>query len=161
MVGFTDTSLQLKSIMTARNQRMSTTRSVPYWTTSVFSSTMTNDEWRISAEWILLGVLTCPPFIISGEPNTVNCHCVINLVLNKGGPNVDCVTPRMCLPKRCLAMDCSGFQASCHNTVMTLRFPWALPPLPCVFMAQCFKHRDSSTSSLLCTDYINDLNQNM
>jgi hypothetical protein len=33
---------------------MTKTRSIPYWTTSVFSSTVTNDEWRITAhspEW--------------------------------------------------------------------------------------------------------------
>jgi hypothetical protein len=36
MIGFIVTSLKLKSIITAR--------SIPYWTTSVFSSAVTNDE---------------------------------------------------------------------------------------------------------------------
>jgi hypothetical protein len=49
MTGFIDTSLQLESIITARNQWFSTTRSIPCWTTSVFSSTVTNDERRITA----------------------------------------------------------------------------------------------------------------
>jgi hypothetical protein len=55
--------LQLLSILTAHNQWLSATRSIPYWTTSVFSSTVTdlvliyesvtyeslrtNEEWRM------------------------------------------------------------------------------------------------------------------
>jgi hypothetical protein len=35
--------------MTAHNQWLSTTRFVPYWTASVFSSAVTNDERRITA----------------------------------------------------------------------------------------------------------------
>jgi hypothetical protein len=49
MIGFIGTSLQLKSIMTVHNQWLSTTRSIPYWTTGVFSSAVTNDERRIIA----------------------------------------------------------------------------------------------------------------
>jgi hypothetical protein len=49
MTGFIGTSLQLQSVMTAHNQWLSTTRSIPFWTTSVFSSTVTNGEWRIPA----------------------------------------------------------------------------------------------------------------
>jgi hypothetical protein len=41
MIGFIGTSLQLQSIMTAHNQWLPKTRSIPYWTTSVFSSTVT------------------------------------------------------------------------------------------------------------------------
>jgi hypothetical protein len=41
--------LQLQSIITAHNRWLSQTRSIPYWTTSVFSSTVTNDERRITA----------------------------------------------------------------------------------------------------------------
>jgi hypothetical protein len=48
MVGFIRTSLQLQSVMTAHNQWLSRTRSIPYWTTSVFSSTVMNDEQRIT-----------------------------------------------------------------------------------------------------------------
>jgi hypothetical protein len=51
MIGFIGTSLQLQSISTARNQWLSKTRSFPYWTTSVSSSTVTNDEWRIPSDW--------------------------------------------------------------------------------------------------------------
>jgi hypothetical protein len=42
MTGFTDTSLQLKSITTAHSQWLYKTRSIPYWTTSVFPSTVTD-----------------------------------------------------------------------------------------------------------------------
>jgi hypothetical protein len=53
--------------MTAHNQWLSNTRSIPYWTTSVFSSAVTdlvliyesltsglrmNSEWRITYEWL-------------------------------------------------------------------------------------------------------------
>jgi hypothetical protein len=40
MIGFNCTSLQLQPITTAHNQWLSKTRSIPYWTTSVFSSTL-------------------------------------------------------------------------------------------------------------------------
>jgi hypothetical protein len=46
MIGFIGTSLQLQSIITSHNQWLSKTRSIPCWTTSVFSSTVTNDERR-------------------------------------------------------------------------------------------------------------------
>jgi hypothetical protein len=49
MIGFIVTSLQLQSGMTAHNQWLSTTRSIPYWTKSVFSSTATTDERRTTA----------------------------------------------------------------------------------------------------------------
>jgi hypothetical protein len=51
MTGFIGTSLQLRSIITVHNQWLSETRSVPYWTTIVFSSTVTNDERRTTAHW--------------------------------------------------------------------------------------------------------------
>jgi hypothetical protein len=44
MIGFIGTSLQLQSIITAHNQWLSKTRSIPYWTASVFSSVVTNEE---------------------------------------------------------------------------------------------------------------------
>jgi hypothetical protein len=52
MIGFIDTYWQLQSIMTFHNQWVSNckTRSIPYWTTSVFSSTVTTDERRIPAD---------------------------------------------------------------------------------------------------------------
>jgi hypothetical protein len=51
MNGFTGTSLQLQSVMTAHNQWLSTTRSIPCWTTSVFPSTVTNAEPVTAAHW--------------------------------------------------------------------------------------------------------------
>jgi hypothetical protein len=38
MTGFIATSLKLQSIMTAHNQWLSTTRSIPYWITSFYES---------------------------------------------------------------------------------------------------------------------------
>jgi hypothetical protein len=38
-----------------------------------------------------------------------------SLLLSNRGPTVDCVTSRICLLKRCLAMDYYGFQASRQN----------------------------------------------
>jgi hypothetical protein len=49
MIGFIGTSSQLQSIMTAHNQWLSKTRSIPCWTTGVCSSTVINDERRITA----------------------------------------------------------------------------------------------------------------
>jgi hypothetical protein len=42
MIGFTSTPLRLQSITTAHTQWLSKTRSIPHWTTSVFSSTVTD-----------------------------------------------------------------------------------------------------------------------
>jgi hypothetical protein len=42
MIRFIYISLQLQSIITALNQWLSMTRSIPYWTTSVFSSAVTD-----------------------------------------------------------------------------------------------------------------------
>jgi hypothetical protein len=42
MIGFVCTFLQLQSIITANNQWLSKTRSIPCWTTSVFSSAATD-----------------------------------------------------------------------------------------------------------------------
>jgi hypothetical protein len=39
----------LFSIITARNQRLLMARSIPCWTSSAFSSTVTNDGQRITA----------------------------------------------------------------------------------------------------------------
>jgi hypothetical protein len=43
--------LQLQPIITAHNPWLPKTRSISYWTKSVFSSTVTNDERRISCDW--------------------------------------------------------------------------------------------------------------
>jgi hypothetical protein len=53
MIGFIGSSLQLQSVIPAHSPRLSKTRSIPYWTTSVLSSTVTNDERRITVHWIL------------------------------------------------------------------------------------------------------------
>jgi hypothetical protein len=49
MNGFISTSLQLQSIIIAHNPQLPKTPSFPYWTTGIFSSTVTNDERRITA----------------------------------------------------------------------------------------------------------------
>jgi hypothetical protein len=53
MIGFIGTSLQLQSIMTAHNQWLSMTCPIPCWTTSVFSSIVTNAERRVTDHWII------------------------------------------------------------------------------------------------------------
>jgi hypothetical protein len=69
MIGFIGTSLLLQSIITVHNQWQPKTCSIPYWTTRVFSSAVTdlvliyesvtykslrtNDERRITCEWTL------------------------------------------------------------------------------------------------------------
>jgi hypothetical protein len=54
--------LQLQSVMTAHNQWLSKTRSIPYWITSVFSSTVMNDERLITAH-----ILNCLERRLSDE----------------------------------------------------------------------------------------------
>jgi hypothetical protein len=131
MVGFIDTSLQLQSILTAHNQWLSKTRSIPYWTTSVFSSAVTNDErritahtlnclerllsdeWRISRDWNLLDWTNFQAdriWITISNASLILLLFILSvatkrssLLPSNGGPTVDCVTSRMCLPKRCLA----------------------------------------------------------
>jgi hypothetical protein len=46
--------LQLQPIIAAQNRWVRKTRSIPYWTTRVFSSTVTNDERGITSDWNLL-----------------------------------------------------------------------------------------------------------
>jgi hypothetical protein len=41
MIGFIGTTLQLQPIMAAHSRWLSKTRSIPYWTTNIFSSTVT------------------------------------------------------------------------------------------------------------------------
>jgi hypothetical protein len=118
MIGFIGNSLQLQSTMTAHNQWLTTTRSIPYWSTSVFSSIVMNDERWITAHTlnsmndeslateIYLTELTsrCPEY--RSPPQTVPSFCYYlfcPLLRNNRGPTVDCVTSRMCFPKRCLA----------------------------------------------------------
>jgi hypothetical protein len=130
MIGFIGISLQLQSIITARKNVC--LRFASFLTGLRVSSL---PSWRMPNEeslanefcWAFSRVLH---FITSREPD-IDHHLeellVIlllfilsvatkhrNLLLSNGVPTVDCVTSRMCLPKRCLAMDYSGFQASCH-----------------------------------------------
>jgi hypothetical protein len=72
MVGFSGRLYYNYSYMTAHNQWLSTTRSIPYWTTSVFSSTVTNDEWRILAH-----TLNCLEGHLSDEWLTI--HSLISI----------------------------------------------------------------------------------
>jgi hypothetical protein len=71
--------LQLRSTTTSHNQWLPKTRPIPYWNTSVFFSTVTNDERRISCDWIIQRWLSYEwlslpfsrvlPFITPGEQN--------------------------------------------------------------------------------------------
>jgi hypothetical protein len=56
MIGFIGVPLQLHSTITAHSQWLSATRSIPCWTTSVFSSTVTNDE-SLLTPWTTLDVV--------------------------------------------------------------------------------------------------------
>jgi hypothetical protein len=122
MIGFTGTSLQLQSIMTAHNQWLSKTRSVPYWTTSVFSSAVTNDERRITGHTmncLLTSELrlpnefcrafsSCPPFITSCGPNRDHLFQQFTLLREPCANSAAtlCFTIpafRRCIPNRCLA----------------------------------------------------------
>jgi hypothetical protein len=106
--------LQLQPIITAHNQWLSKTRSISYWPTSVFSPTVTNDERRITPEWILLSVLTCAPFITSGESNRDHlvlqfiCYSFFNRYCGSRCPVMDYsdLLPRkLVLASRYLGMD--------------------------------------------------------
>jgi hypothetical protein len=72
MIRFIGTSLQLKLIMTVHNHWLSETRSILYWTTSAFSSTVTKNLFRLN-HWTLRSAALCwtfsraLPFITSGE----------------------------------------------------------------------------------------------
>jgi hypothetical protein len=117
MIGFIGTSFRLQSITTAHNQWLSTTSSIPYWTTSVFSSTVrqTNHtlnclEWRLSDESLLRinydsSITFRRPEYRSPSQTVPLLFFVLSVATKRSnpGPIVDCVTSRMCLQKRCLA----------------------------------------------------------
>jgi hypothetical protein len=118
------------------NRWASKTRSIPYWTTSVFSSAVSNlvliyESVTSSASvvrWLTLhsgtldsltnvkwlNSLSDQPFITRGQTDERSQPRTIHLLLRIF------VAAGMCLPKRCLAMDHSGFQASCHNIIISL-----------------------------------------
>jgi hypothetical protein len=88
---------------------------------------LTIAAWRTSLHWMQ----EWTRFVTAREPNKDHrlqefhyhsswMFCLGNLLIGNGVPTVDCDTTRMCLPKRCLAMDARwlhffGFQPSCRN----------------------------------------------
>jgi hypothetical protein len=135
MIGFIGTSLQLHSILTAYNQWLSTSRWIPFWTTSCFTSTVTNDERRIPAhtlnchegrlshEWILKSLYGCLYRLvrIHGNPlSQIRCHenVLIETFATKEPRFSCCLRYRGNVLSEILPSkwSYSGFQASCHNT---------------------------------------------
>jgi hypothetical protein len=125
MTGFTGTSTHLQSITTAHNQWLLTIHSTSYWTTSVFSSTLTNEEsLPIEISWteltskrteykspcLTVSLVFCSSVFIRCQVNVLS-----DLLLSNGDPTVECVASIMCLQKHCLAMVYSGFQALWHT----------------------------------------------
>jgi hypothetical protein len=120
MIGFIGTSLQLEPIITAHNQWLSTTRSIPYWTTSVFSFTVTNDERRFTAQSFSCLERSLPDESLTNELRlfynfqatrieaiTSKSEFILllfmfcwlapkrrNVLLSNGGSTVDCVTSK-------------------------------------------------------------------
>jgi hypothetical protein len=76
MIGVTGSSLQLQSIMTDRNEWLSKTRFIPYWTTGIFSSTVTNDDQKIPAH--TLNSLTSLSYITT-DSQSVGLSCLWGL----------------------------------------------------------------------------------
>jgi hypothetical protein len=139
MIGFIGTSIIITTNHNS-SQWLLTTRSIPYRTTNVFSSTVTNDERRITAHtlnsfWIFLR-MNYDSFITSRRPEYrspprtviillllreyvfVNIRCSGNVCQSVATLWPSAAYPlqrKRVLPSRCLAMDYSGFQASCHN----------------------------------------------
>jgi hypothetical protein len=116
--------LQIQPTITAHNQWLSKTRSIPYWTASVFSFAVTDlvliyesvtssasiVRWLTLHSWTL-NSLTNSEWLISpelnylpGEPNIRKSPCLTVLLLF-------CfvfVSTGTCLPNRCQAMDYSA-----------------------------------------------------
>jgi hypothetical protein len=119
MIGFIDTSLQLQPIITAHNQWLSKTRSIPNRTTSVYISSVTNGEW-----WNTVHTLNCLQRRLPDEsPHHLKrflCYSVLSVATETrvnpwqrfGLHQCILCSGNLCLPNRCLAMDYSGFQAS-------------------------------------------------
>jgi hypothetical protein len=129
------------TITTAHNQWLPKTRSIPYWTTSVFSSTVTDlvliyesvtssvsvVRWLALHKlnfWILLRLIHWTPlrisqwihewtlFYNSGRTEERSRPRTVRLLLRLF------VAARTCLPNRCQAMDYSAF-IRCHGNVPT------------------------------------------
>jgi hypothetical protein len=70
-----DDWIQLQSIIIAHK-----THSIPYWTTSVFSSTVTNYKWRLTCDWTELSFCNFEVNLIyitisNSSSITVSIHC--------------------------------------------------------------------------------------
>jgi hypothetical protein len=119
--------LQLQSMITARNRWLCKTRSIPCWTKSVFSYTVTNDQRTIPSGWTewratthlrtnpLLRVLTCPPVITSKKrtktttSNSKLSFCLIRYHKNMATLWLSPAYPlerKRVLASSCLATDC-------------------------------------------------------
>jgi hypothetical protein len=114
MIGFIGTSFRLWSIITAHNQWLLTTRSFPYWTTSVFSSTVANAERRTPAHSHERTELTSRRTEYRLPSQTVpRLFCFIRWqwkmltepLSNKWSFQCLFVVSETCLPNRCLTMD--------------------------------------------------------
>jgi hypothetical protein len=133
MIAFIGTSLQLQSIMTARNHWRSMTRSIPCWTTSIFSSTVANHESRLThwspAEWRFSDeTLECTNelhFINVRDPNREFDYCSswMRCLKNVREPFVSgspILAFRLRLPSRCLA---NGHIQSQCSVLQNVRLP--------------------------------------
>jgi hypothetical protein len=157
MIGFIGTSLQLQSIITAHNQWLSKTRSIPCWTTSVFCS-----AWLTWLSFTSRSLLQLPSSALANNPqlNTelltlttelrltwtmsvwwINLRCSHTFVdsvdeesaLRTKSVSMNPHLHRNVLASRCLAMYYSGFQASCHNLVLLLLYTSTPNTEKCVY----------------------------
>jgi hypothetical protein len=148
MIGFIWTFLQLQSIITAHNQWLSKNRSIPYWTTSVFSSAVTDlvmiyesvtSSTATACEWL---PYECR---MTAHSRTELTSRRTQITISYSS-SVISLSWKHVLASRCLSMDfrfCSlmrelvfgkqlasnglpfwlhysGFQASCHNMFLHL-----------------------------------------
>jgi hypothetical protein len=122
-IGFINTSLQLQPIITAHNQLLSKTRSI--LTGLRVSSTVTNDKRRIICESSRTE-LTSRQTEYRSPSRTVRLllrlfvavgTCLQNrcLAVDYSASSFAVGTCVNFVASSCLAMDHSGFQASCHN----------------------------------------------
>jgi hypothetical protein len=131
--------LQLLLITITYNSSYSVTksRSIPSWTTSIFSSTMTDlHEWRPSYEWLLrMNYMSFYNLVRTGNRtlpwNVWLLYCADPLARERVLiPGQRLVVTETRLVKRCPAMDHSIFQAfwltRCHANVRQLRSNRAL-----------------------------------
>jgi hypothetical protein len=127
--------LQLQQIISAQNQWLSKTRSIPHWTTSVFSSTATNGERKIPSSASVVRWLTLHSGTLNFSRMNSSLHgslysllvtmenicCLAWLGLTCHGNVLTEPLPNNGLP---LWLHYSGFQASCHNTLSKRCWSW-------------------------------------